>query len=251
MNLAGAYLREYAGAAFATPVAYLAELTDTQLLDHPSLTGEIEGYSPTGHDGHVGQTFPTSVDRLDPEDPFDAMALRVLGRAAALAPGEAIPHDLMQDDAEVDADIAQQRAVHDAINRTIRLGLLNGRGSTAFTLHRLVGHYVRAQVPTAKDDRDTVIGRVNSRAYEINTTGLPAPMAPYLQHLRHLAEESARAGTGDDGTIFNNLGYHLGMIADFNGAKAAFERALRIFEKSLGHDHHDTAVVRRNLDSLR
>jgi tetratricopeptide (TPR) repeat protein len=48
----------------------------------------------------------------------------------------------------------------------------------------------------------------------------------------------------------NNLGYVLQDLGDHAGAKAAFERALRIFEHFLGPDHPSTRVVRGNLESL-
>ena len=38
---------------------------------------------------------------------------------------------------------------------------------------------------------------------------------------------------------------------DLDGAQAAFERALAIFEKFLGADHPSTQTVRRNLERLR
>ena len=155
LHLAGSYLREYRGEDYATAPAYLAEITGPDTLEHASLTGTVDGQSPTDHDRHVGRTFLASLGRLDPGTPVDGLALRVLGRAAALAPGEAIPLELLRADTPGDAESnageapSAQHAGRDALNRTLRLGLLTGDGESPVEMHRLVGHFVRANVDTA------------------------------------------------------------------------------------------------------
>jgi len=49
----------------------------------------------------------------------------------------------------------------------------------------------------------------------------------------------------------NNLGSVLKDQGDLEGAKRCFERALNIFEKRLGKDHHNAVLVRNNLKSLQ
>ena len=51
-------------------------------------------------------------------------------------------------------------------------------------------------------------------------------------------------------TDVNNLGGVLQDLGDLAGARAAFERALAIFERVLGPDHPNTRTVRGNLESL-
>jgi Tfp pilus assembly protein PilF len=249
LHLAGSYLREYQGEAYATPAAYLAEITGADRLEHASLTGTVDGQSPTDHDRHVGKTFLASLNRLDPRTPVDALALRVLGRAAALAPGEPIPRELLRADTAGD-EVSPQRADRDALNLTLRLGLLTGGGESAVEMHRLAGHFVRANVKTAGQDRDAVIEALSPRLVEINNPGLPAPMAPFLPHLRHLAESTAADGLEQAGGLLNNLGYHLLLVADLAGAKAAFERALAIGEAALGPDHPNVAIWVNNLGGV-
>ena len=48
----------------------------------------------------------------------------------------------------------------------------------------------------------------------------------------------------------NNLGLVLQDLGDLAGARAAFERALAIFERVLGPDHPSTRIARGNLKSL-
>jgi Tetratricopeptide repeat len=42
----------------------------------------------------------------------------------------------------------------------------------------------------------------------------------------------------------------LEALGDLPSAKAAYERALKIFQKLLGDDHPNTRLVRGNIDSL-
>ncbi len=51
-------------------------------------------------------------------------------------------------------------------------------------------------------------------------------------------------------TAVNNLGGVLREQGDLAGARAHFERALAILERSLGPDHPKTQLVRENLDGL-
>jgi len=48
----------------------------------------------------------------------------------------------------------------------------------------------------------------------------------------------------------NNLGSVLLALGDLAAARAAAERALSIWEKTLGPDHPNTRNARANLDSL-
>ena len=73
LHLAGSFLAAYRHAV--TPKAYLTQLRDETLLDHPSLRGRGTTFSPTGHELHVARTFALSYDRLDPKDENDALAL--------------------------------------------------------------------------------------------------------------------------------------------------------------------------------
>ena len=93
LHLAGSFLATYRHAV--TPEHYLAQLRDKTLLAHSSLQGRGADWSPTGHEQHVAKTFALGYERLDAEDDLDALALKLLGRAACFAPGEAIPRALL------------------------------------------------------------------------------------------------------------------------------------------------------------
>lgn len=48
----------------------------------------------------------------------------------------------------------------------------------------------------------------------------------------------------------NNLGLVLKDLSELAAAKATFERALKILQRSLPPDHPHIQIVRRNLESL-
>ena len=52
------------------------------------------------------------------------------------------------------------------------------------------------------------------------------------------------------GIRVNNLGSVLRALGDLAGARAAFERALAIWERVLGPNHPNTRIARGNLESL-
>ncbi len=88
LHLAGSFLRRYQQ---ISPAAYLAQLRDKGLLQHPSLQGHGASHSPTGHELNVARTYVLNWQRLDPADEVDAVARQLLLYAACLAADEPIP----------------------------------------------------------------------------------------------------------------------------------------------------------------
>jgi tetratricopeptide (TPR) repeat protein len=249
LHLAGSFLERYQHAEFGAPAAYLAQLRRPDLLDHRSLTeGDL---SPTGHDQHVARSFAMSDDRLDPDDSTDVTARDLLSRAACFAPGEPIPRDLLSASlgtAEAESD--DGRRFEDALHRLTGLGLIEAQPDGTLVLHRLLAAFARVEAAEADAARSSVEGAVLDAAARLNQEGYPAPLLAWQPHLRAVAENAAATESEQAGSLFNSLGYHLRTIADFAGARAAFERALAIFEATLGPDHPNVAVALNNLGSV-
>ncbi|PDW01159.1 hypothetical protein [Candidatus Viridilinea mediisalina] len=92
LHLAGRFL---AGLAKRWSVErYLAELRSPRLFERLPLR-ERDGTLPTGHNRDVARSFALSYERLEPQDSEDALALRLLARAAHLVPGEVLPTALL------------------------------------------------------------------------------------------------------------------------------------------------------------
>lgn len=74
---------------------YLEELRSPRLFDRMPLR-ERDGALPTGHSRDVARSFALSYEQLDPQNAEDALALRLLARAAYLVPGEVVYADLLR-----------------------------------------------------------------------------------------------------------------------------------------------------------
>jgi len=247
LHLAGSYLKKYAHSPKGRAAALLAELRKPDLLKHPALTGSAATISPTRHVLHVGRTFAISYDQLKPEDATDALALKALAHAACFASGEPIPRALLIQTLKLGDDKAL--AAEDALLRLTGLGLLDLEANGALTIHRLVAAFVKDTSADAEAFA-TVLDTLLGEARRINEEGYPAPLRAWFPHLRALAEAADRQNKKQVGSLFNNLGYHLDMIGDYAGARAMYERALKIVERDFGAQHPNVATLVNNLGSV-
>jgi len=265
LHLAGSFLARYWGRV--TPADYLARLRQPDLLTHRSLVGRHLDHSPTAHDLHVGRTFALSYDRLDPDDPIDALARSLLARAAHFAPGEPIPRDLLLSTVTTTADEADEDALldaDDALHRLLELGLLEQEAPTApvaapqsplpnrqppVRLHRLLAAFVLESAQDAAAQA-AVEQTMRSIAAEMNDKGIPAPLLALQPHLRHITDVAQQRTDEPAARLCNTLGYHLDMIGDYAAARPYYERALAISEQVLGPTHPDTASSLNNLGYL-
>ncbi len=188
LQLAGSYLHTYRHDV--TPQAYLAELRAPGLLAHPSLQGRgAADYSPTDHDLDVARTFQVSMNRLNPDDAGDMLALDLLLRAARFAPGEPIPRDLLLATvaAQNEAESADPLAAADALRRLSDLGLVTITEKGAARLHRLLARFARELATPAAWEAEIVAAvedAVINKAYAENTAGYPAALQSWEVHLR-------------------------------------------------------------------
>ena len=68
--------------------------------------------------------------------------------------------------------------------------------------------------------------------------------------MRSVAEKAEIAQIEKAGELWNSLGYYIRDLADYAGAKAAFERAIKIDEAAFGPDHPNVAIRVNNLGSV-
>src|SRR5262249_41604355 len=140
LHLAGSYLRTYR--AEVSLADYLAELRQPAVLRHASLLGAglDDSPSPTHHAQSLAQTFALSLSRLDHDRKVDRVAIALLATMACLAPGEAVPRDLLNKTLE-DVDPLQRA---DGLRRLGAVGLME-EGEGWLRLHRLLVHFVRQE----------------------------------------------------------------------------------------------------------
>lgn len=150
LYLAGRYLDRYQKGV--TPESYLVDLKRPELLDHLSLQGHRVNPedSPTRHDPHVARTFRLSYERLDADDPTDALARDLLTRATRFVHGIPIPHALLEASAgPLAGPDGAPLLLIDALGRLYELGLLEPAPGDTVRLHRLLARYVEGVADAA------------------------------------------------------------------------------------------------------
>lgn len=89
-----------------------------------------------------------------------------------------------------------------------------------------------------------------SRAYAQNMAGFPAALQAWDAHLHVVTNNALQREDKQASTLALNLGYYLDMNGDYAAAHPLYERALAIYEQTLGSEHPNTKIVRDNLASL-
>jgi len=256
LHLAGSYLHRYRHSV--SVAAYLDDLRRVDVVHHPSL--QSGGISPTGHEQHVARTFALSLDRLDANNPTDALALALLRRAACFAPGEPIPRALLLGTLERDdsrpqtADRVESLAVSrppsavESLPRLSDLGLLDEADDGDVQMHRLLAAFVGQEESAVKSVGKTVW----AEAHKLNNSGDMRALQRWIGHLQFavIQEEERAPRHPETARSLNNLGYLLQEMGDLAGARPYCERALRIREDVLGPCHPNTATSLNNLGYL-
>ncbi|MGC9333699.1 MAG: tetratricopeptide repeat protein, partial [Anaerolineae bacterium] len=248
LRLAGRYLARHPRLLID---AYLDQLTD--LLEHPSMAGfRIDLGDPVGHDLDLAATFFQSWQHVD-----DDGARRVFLLAGHCAPNQPIPCHLLERAADLDQD-----ACDAAISLLTGLGLLQlDDAYSGPTIHPLLAEYSRMIVLLADESgRDLDMSAEQdflplpalcaaslSLAGEANELSSPARFSPLRPHIEAAAPAAQAAGLEEAGALWNELGRHLEIVAEYPGARRAIDRALGIDEAAFGPGHPHVA---RDLNSL-
>lgn len=241
LHLAGSFLKRYSGAPFAQPAAYLESLREKDLLDHPSLQGQRSGTLPTGHEGHVGRTFTLSLERLDPTDHSDALAVALLTRAAWFSSGEPLPRALLLATVQRDsADLLSDLLAEDALRRLSDLGLLETSQRHDLLMHRLVAAWARS-LAEDNEAQSEVEEAVLAEAARLNETRNPALLLAWRPHLRTVTDWAMERHDTTAARLCAELGVHLWYSGDYLGALPYLRRSLVLNIEVLGQDHEDTA----------
>ncbi|MEM7538921.1 MAG: tetratricopeptide repeat protein, partial [Chloroflexota bacterium] len=243
LHLAGSYLEIYRHDIVIDD--YLNELERSDLLTHESLQEDASGYSPTDHEQHVGRTFALSTAQLDPTNPVDQQARKLLARAACFAPSEPIPRQLLFATLSASSTAMQRGKV---FQRLVNLGLLEQDQTGAITIHRLICYFVQS----LRLDLEAMTQVETTLAQEadiINQTASPRPLLDWQIHLRHMTDRTLLHQPRDGRTAWlaHNLGYHLDIMGRYMHAMSYLEQALGIRQTVLGAHHPDTASTHNTL----
>lgn len=268
LHLAGSYLHQMRRVGLT--VAEYTERLDRDGLAHRSLRDWAEKarqISPTGHDLNVARSFGLSWAKVD--DPLACMLFRACGY---LAPNTPVPLELLlalaQTPEEVEANTPPTEETQEALAlaqmQLAQYGLLapHAEQTHLLAIHPLLADFARgldaeeAVQPGAASSTPTrptlarvvdVLGGLTKQALD---TDFPATFAPLRSHVEVVAPRADAAENEDAAVLWNNLGNHLNMIADYSDARQCLERALAIGERTLGPDHPTVAVRLSNLGTL-
>jgi len=182
----------------------------------------------------------------------------LLSLCAFLAPDD-IPLDIIRDGTDRLPDslanaVADELEFDDAIS-ALRRHSLAERTDNALSVHRLVQAVVRDSIE--ESDRGAwaeAAAGVISKAFPYDSDDVRtwSVCARLLTHAMTVASHCEAVGIGLDSaaSLFSQVAMYLRGRADFSGARALNERALKIDETSYGPDHPTVAIHVNNLGSV-
>ena len=241
LELAGRYLARHRRLSIR---GYLERLET--VWEHASMAGwRADLGNPTGHELSLAATFAASWDEAK-----DETARRVFLLAGHCAPNQPIPCEVLEQAAEID-----EEACDGALGMLTGSGLLEmGEPEAGPAVHPLLAEYGRAIVLSAPEGEgvlgalaDALARLARAANDQMDQTGSPSHCVPLLPHVRLVAERAEEAGLEDAANLWGSLGYYLERVADYAGARAAYERALAIPEWAFGPDHPNVARDVNNL----
>jgi len=235
LELAGRYLRIQSR---LTIKDYLAQLENA--LDHRSMQNwKDEQKSLTEHDLSLMQAFANSWEQVT-----DETTQRLFIAAGYCAPNTLIPYSILE------AALGDEsEACDECLSDLYGLGLLK----EGPLIHPLLAQFARKldmELTVTTSFSEAFAGLANRTNHEEERTGDYSLYTSIIFHVRSMAEHAEHAKLEFAGELWNSLGYHISDLADYAGAKAAYERALKIFEKFLPPDHPNIRIVKGNLESL-
>jgi tetratricopeptide (TPR) repeat protein len=243
LELAGRYLDERPGLGVE---GFLKELEEKGALEHTALKDWVQkGH--TRHEADLAATFLVSWRELEGE--AGRTARRIFYTAGYCAANAPIPREVLAKAVGEEEGEAGQ-AFDRGLRRLSELGLL-GRGEEGATVHPLLGEFGRLM--GADEAKETLEGLAEALAdlmYDANESGLPAKGKGLRPHLEAAALEVEAAGLVEAGRLWNSLGYHLDMTAEYKVARGYYEHALRIVEQIHGTEHPNVATLANNLGSV-
>ena len=230
LHMAGNYLRTFRHVNLGEPAQYRSLLTDRAMLAHPSMTGDTERFSPTGHERNVAGTFAIGLQQLAGDS--NRVARQALIIMACMAPGEPVPRELVHrtlgDAGAGEAELA--------VGRLDDLGLLTQGMAGELRMHRLIATFVGAEV----DDLETRIAADNALVEygreQCDATNARA-LAAIERHIRFATERALPVRDRAAAGWANLAGTVLNILGDYVGANAYFRESLTIAEELLGPDN--------------
>jgi tetratricopeptide (TPR) repeat protein len=233
LTVAAAYLRKYKSESVSQ---YLKALSDQSPIQDSSLE-------------KVALSFGVSFNKLNRENPTDALAQKLFYLASWFAP-VSINRGLLIASAGVDStDRDARHQAEDALARLQELGLIKDELERRLLLHRLLRDFARLKAPEGTGHAEAIkaVGEcLDDFAIQENESGLPQRLARERAHLREIAADAEHLNPDLAGRLYNNLGFNGRELALFQEARADYEQALKVGEAALGPEHPRVAIYLSN-----
>ena len=243
LDLAGRYLARYQNAV--KPDQYLFQLREPrfqkELLEHRI------GVSPTAHVRNVNRTFAISYERLNAQDPIDALSIAFLKTATCLAPGEPIPFKLLKQTQPCPPSLLPFDAETKAINRLVELGLIRKEAQQFYRLHRLIAAFIYNQETDITPFQQSVETVLSAETERINQKGRPIELQIWLSHLRYVTDKALEREDAMGIQLGAALAEYLLQAGDYPGAQAYYKRNVTLCQKLFGPQN---ALTAKNLADL-
>jgi tetratricopeptide (TPR) repeat protein len=234
LTVAAAYLRKYKSESVSE---YLKALSAELAIQDPSLE-------------KVSAAFAVSFNKLNPENPADALAKKLFYLASWLAP-VSINRALLAASAGLKSTEKESRhQADDALARLQELALIKQEPDLRLLQHRLLREFARQKAPQDMGPEAAINAVGESLSVFGNQEfegGLPQALARERVHLRHVAIAAEQLNPELAARLFNLLGLNGEALALFREAKADYENAVKLGETVRGSDHPSVATYVNNL----
>lgn len=235
LSVAAAYLRKYKNDSLTE---YLEALSSKPTIKDSSLEEELSA------------SFAISFNKLDPNNPTDALSQNLFYLASFFAP-ISINRALLAASSQLDYSKKDARhQADDSLSRLQELGLIKQEPDGRLLLHRLLREFASQNPPKEMDSHaalNTVgesLDDFGNREFE---SGLPHALDRESVHFRHVATEIERHDPDLAARLYNHLGINGRALALFHEAKADSQRAVELGEAVYGPEAPMVAIYLNNL----
>lgn len=236
LELAGRYLEKHPRLKIS---AYLEQLKN--VLEHASMQNwKPEQKSLTGHDLSLLQTFALSWEQIKDEN-----TKRLFITCGYCAPNTPIPDSILNAVLGEQADSCDE-----CLAELVGLGLLKGGEDNSPMIHPLLASYARGLAGENDGILKSLVDALGELTFDALTSGIPANFYGLTPHTRIGATHAEEKEIDGAGKLWSHFGSHLDMIADYQNALTAHERAIKIWEASLGTEHPQVAIGVNNLGGV-
>ena len=201
---------------------------------------------------NVWRTFAVSYQRLEADDETDQTSMRLLARAARLAPDVPIPDILLAwalEPPDSEDPPRTTTTVRDVLDRLTDLGLFEDLGGEALRMHRLVAAFARAEVPD--DQAQVAVEAACARAaMRAGRQGQPVRLQELLPHLRFVTNATQGRVDALAASCCNVLSASLSLLKAYDEALPYAERAWEISVELYGPEESATLQRRSNIGVL-